>query len=145
MEALEVEIRFEGEMDEFWSYVQSKSNQRWTWYAIERRSGCILAWHNGKRRDMDFLILWKLLEQFPIAVYHTDNWSSYSKYIPAAMHRIGKDNTWKIERKNLNFRTHIKRLNRKTTCFSKNEQIHDNVIGTYIETYCYKTGSYGNN
>ena len=30
----------------------------------------------------------------------------YSKYIPASMHRIGKDNTWKIDRKNLNFRTH---------------------------------------
>jgi len=45
------------------------------------------------------------------------------------MHRIGKDRTWKIERKNLNFRIHIKRLNRKTICFSKNELIHDNVIG----------------
>ena len=57
------------------------------------------------------------------------------------MHR----NTWKIERKNLNFRTHIKRLNRKTICFSKSEQIHDNVIGTYIETFYYKTGTYGKN
>ncbi|MDR2511507.1 MAG: hypothetical protein LBC89_03460 [Bacteroidales bacterium] len=24
-------------MDEFWSFVQSKSNQRRTWYAIERQ------------------------------------------------------------------------------------------------------------
>ncbi|MDR1339907.1 MAG: IS1 family transposase [Prevotellaceae bacterium] len=107
----------------------SKSNQRWTWYAIEIRSGCILAWHNGKRQDKDFLILWKLLETFPISLYHTDNWSSYFKYIPSSRHRIGKDKTWKIERKNLNFRTHIKRLNRKTICFSKDEQIHDNVTG----------------
>jgi len=142
---LEVEIRFEGEMDEFWSFVQNKSNQRWTWYAIERRSGCILAWHNGKRQDKDFLVLWKLLEAFPISLYHTDDWGSYSKYIPSKMHRIGKDRTWKIERKNLNFRTHIKRLNRKTICFSKNEQIHDNVIGLYIETFYYKIGTYGNN
>jgi IS1 family transposase len=44
-------------MDEFWSFIQKKSNQRWTWYAIERTSGCILAWHNGKRQDKDFLIL----------------------------------------------------------------------------------------
>ena len=144
-ESLEVEIRLEGEMDEFWSFVQNKSNQRWTWYAIERRSGCILAWHNGKRQDKDFLILWKLLEPFPISCYHTDNWSAYSKYIPPNRHRIGKDRTWKIERKNLNFRTHIKRLNRKTICFSKDELIHDNVIGMYIETFYYKTGIYGNN
>jgi insertion element IS1 protein InsB len=145
IEELEVEIRLEGEMDEFWSFVQNKSNQRWTWYAIERRSGCILAWHNGKRQDKDFLILWNLLQSFPISRYHTDDWGSYSKYIPAEMHRTGKDNTWKIERKNLNFRTHIKRLTRRTICFSKNEQIHDNVIGMYIEKFYYKTGTYGNN
>lgn len=142
---MEVEIRLEGEMDEFWSFVQKKSNQRWTWYAIERKSGRILAWHNGKRQDKDFLVLWYLLQSFSISCYYTDNWGSYSKYIPSEMHRIGKDNTWKIERKNLNFRTHIKRLNRKTICFSKNEKIHDNVIGMYIETFYYKTGTYGNN
>ena len=144
-EELEVEIRLEGEMDEFWSFVRKKSNQRWTWYAIERKSGRILAWHNGKRQDKDFLVLWYLLQSFPISCYYTDDWGSYAKYIPCGMHRTGKDNTWKIERKNLNFRTHIKRLNRKTICFSKSEQIHDNVIGTYIETFYYKTGTYGNN
>jgi insertion element IS1 protein InsB len=145
LEQLEVEIRFSAEMDEFWSFVQNKSNQRWTWYAIERQSGIILAWHNGKRQDVDFLLLWNLLRQYPIRKYHTDDWGSYSKYIPPGMHKVGKDKTWKIERKNLNFRTHLKRLNRKTICFSKNEQIHDNVIGMYIERYYYKTGTYGNN
>ncbi|MDR0384484.1 MAG: IS1 family transposase, partial [Prevotellaceae bacterium] len=70
---------------------------------------------------------------------------AYSKYIPPEKHRTGKDKTWKTERKNLNFRTHLKRLNRRTVCFSKNEQIHDNVIGMYIEKYYYKTGIYGNN
>ncbi|MDR2511887.1 MAG: IS1 family transposase [Bacteroidales bacterium] len=37
------------------------------------------------------------------------------------------------------------RFARKTICFSKNEQIHDNVIGMYIERYYYKTETYGNN
>ena len=132
-------------MDEFWSFVEKKSNQRWTWYAIERESGSILAWHNGKRSDKDFLILWDLLKIFDIDKYYTDDWGAYSKYIPPERHRVGKDNTWKIERKNLNFRTHLKRLNRKTICFSKNETVHDNVIGMYIETYYYKTGTYSNN
>ena len=142
---LEVEIHFAAEMDEFWSFVGNKSNQRWTWYAIERNSGVILAWHNGKRQDKDFLILWCLLANFPIVRYYTDAWGAYSKYIPVNMHRTGKDNTWKIERKNLNFRTHLKRLARKTIYFSKNEQIHDNVIGMYIERFYYKNGMYGNN
>jgi IS1 family transposase len=34
-----------------------------------------------------------------------------------------------IERKNLNFRTHLKRLNRKTICFSKNK------TGTYVNNF----------
>jgi len=137
---LEVEIHFSAEMDEFWSFVQNKRNQRWTWYAMERQSGIILAWHNGKRRDEDFLALWEMLLQFPIKRYYTDDWSAYSKYIPENMHRTGKDNTWKIERKNLNFRTHLKRLSRRTICFSKDEQIHDNVIGMYIERYYFRCG-----
>ncbi|GHV43438.1 insertion element iso-IS1n protein insB [Bacteroidia bacterium] len=131
-------------MDEFWSYVQTKSNQRRTWYAIERHSGCILAWHNGKRCDRDFL-LWHLLKIFNIEKYHTDDWDAYSKYIPPERHSVGKDKTWKIERKNLNFRTHLKQLNRKTICFSKNEAVHDNVIGMYIKTFYYRTGIYANN
>lgn len=42
MKELEVEIRFGAELDEFWSFVGNKSNQRWTWYGIERNSGIIL-------------------------------------------------------------------------------------------------------
>jgi insertion element IS1 protein InsB len=145
MKDLEVDIHFGAEMDEFWSFAGNKSNHRWTWYAIERSSGVILAWHNGKRRDSDFLVLRLLPAPFPVTRYYTDHWGSCSKYIPAKMHRTGKENTCKIERKNLNFRTHLKRLAGKTVCFSKNEQIHDNVIGMYIERFYYKTGTYGNN
>jgi len=100
---LEVEIRFSAEMDDFWSFVQNKCNQRWTWYAIERQSGIILAWHNAKRQNKNFLALWKLLNRYPIHKYHTDDWSSYSKYIPTNRHQIGKNRTWKIKQKNLRF------------------------------------------
>ncbi len=60
-------------MDEFWSYVQNKTNQRWTCYAIDKKSGYILAWHNGKRQDKDFLVLWELLTPFNIERYYTDD------------------------------------------------------------------------
>jgi insertion element IS1 protein InsB len=60
-------------------------------------------------------------------------------------HYVGKDQTQQIERKNLNFRTHLKRLNRRTICYSKNEQIHDNVIGMYIDRFYYKSGTYSYN
>lgn len=141
MEKLEVHFVMATEWDEFWSYVGNKKEQRWTWYVMERRSGCILAWRNGRRKEEVLQQLIDEVADLPIVVCHTDDWAAYRKCLPAHWrHEVGKANTWKIERKNLNFRTHIKRLQRKTICFSKNEQIHDNVIGLYIETYYFKHG-----
>ena len=145
LDKLEVEINYTAEIDEFWSFVKNKSNQRWTWYAIEKQTGIIVSWHNGKRTDEDLKQLLKQMEQIPINKFYTDDWGAYSRLLPKDKHVIGKDETWKIERKNLNFRIHIKRLSRKTICYSKSEIIHDNVIGTYIERFYYKTGLYGNN
>src|SRR5438132_1606086 len=83
-----------------------KNTQRWTWYAMERNTGVIIAWHNGKRKDEDLAQLLTLLAEIPIAKYYTDDWGAYSRLLPDSKHIIGKDQTWKIERKNLNFRTH---------------------------------------
>ena len=40
-----------------------------------------------------------------------------------------------IESKHINSRTRIKRLVRRTLCFSKTEQMHDLVIGLFINRY----------
>jgi insertion element IS1 protein InsB len=138
--SIEVEIR--AEADEFWSFVGDKSNQRWTWYAVERASGIVLAHHNDARTDAACQGLLDKLSIFPIRMYYTDGWQSYAALIPPEQHQIGKDNTWRIERTNLTLRTHIKRLHRKTICFSKNERIHDNVIGMYLEYYYYNNSIY---
>lgn len=49
----------------------------------------------------------------------------------------GKKNTQKIERNHLTLRTRIKRLARKTICFSKSKDIHIAVIGTFINLFFY--------
>ena len=143
LDGLELSFHYTAEADEFWSYVGSKDSQRWTWYAMDKGSGIILAWVNGKRTDDSLRELLRLLGDTPIGHYYTDHWGAYSRHISASMHTVGKDLTWKIERKNLNFRTHIKRLNRRTICFSKSEQVHDNVIGMYIERYYHRSGTFG--
>ena len=143
---LEVDMHYSTEWDEYWSFVGSKKNQRWTWYIVERKSGIIIAWENGRRKDEVLESLLASVEDIPINFCFTDDWGAYQRLFPYEYRQIiGKGNTWKIERKNLNFRTHIKRLNRKTICFSKNEQIHDNVIGMYIERFYYKNGTYSSN
>lgn len=86
----------------------------------------------GKRKDEVFKALKALLEPFGISRYYTDDWGAYQRHLETDKHEVGKRNTQKIERKNLNFRTWIKRLTRKTICFSKSETLHDTVIGLLI-------------
>ncbi|SMN01708.1 Putative transposase [uncultured Candidatus Thioglobus sp.] len=77
-----------------------------------------------------------MLKPFNIKRYYTDDWGAYERNIATNEHEIGKKNTQKIERKNLNLRTWIsawiKQLTRKTICFSKCEKMHDIVIGLLI-------------
>jgi len=120
------------ELDEMWSFVGDKSNQRWLWLAIDHNTGETIAFVFGRRKDEVFLKLKKLLEDFNIEKYYTDNWGSYSKILDKDKHQIGKANTQTIERKNLTLRTRIKRLTRKTICFSKSIQMHDIVIALLI-------------
>ena len=76
-----------------------------------------------------------MLSPFCIGCYFTDDWGAYSREIKNAGHIVGKNNTQRIERKNLNFRNRIKRLTRKTICFSKSELMHDTVIALFINRY----------
>ena len=122
----------EAELDEQWSFVKKKSNQRWIWYAVEHSTNTILAYVFGKRKDVVFKELKGLLEPLNIQRYYTDDWGAYDRHIDSNKHEVGKCNTQKIERKNLNLRTWIKRLTRKTICFSKSEKMHDIVIGLLI-------------
>ena len=122
-------------MDEMWSFVQNKGNQRWLWHAIDHESGSVLAYVFGARKDKVFSQLQTLLSPFGIQHFYTDDWGTYERKLPQSQHTIGKKNTQKIERKHLNFRTRIKRLARKTICFSKLEKMHDLVIGLFINRY----------
>ena len=122
----------EAELDEPWSYVGNKSNQRWLWYAVDHASNTVLAYTFGKRQDTVFKELKALLDPLGVCRYYTDDWGAYERHLEVEKHQIGKQNTQKIERKNLNWRTWIKRLARKTICFSKLEIVHDTVIGLLI-------------
>ena len=125
----------EAEIDEMWSFVRDKSNQRWLWHAIDHRTGEVLAYVLGKRKDEVFKQLKVLLEPFGINQYYTDDWGAYERHLDEKKHHIGKRDTQKIERKHLTLRTRIKRLARKTICFSKLERMHAIVIGLFINRY----------
>ena len=125
----------EAEVDEMWSYVGKKAGQRWLWHAIDHHTGRVLAYVFGRRQDQVFLQLKALLEPFGITRYDTDYWGAYTRHLNPDEHNQGKRNTQQIERKHLTLRTRIKRLTRKTICFSRSIQMHDIVIGLFVNRY----------
>ena len=122
-------------MDEMWSFVQSKRPQCWLWHAIGHHSGEALAYVLTPHEDTALSTLMELLAPFGIQQFYTDNWGADSRQLDFQQHTMGKTNTQKIERKHLTLRTRIKRLARKTICFSKSMRMHDTVIGLFINRY----------
>ncbi|WP_062262490.1 IS1 family transposase [Endozoicomonas arenosclerae] len=110
----------------------SKKNPRWLWYAWNPDTRKVLAYEFGRRKDSVLKLLLAHLEGYSIKTYFTDDWGAYERLLPKEQHIVGKANTQGIERENLNFRTRLKRLNRKTICFSRSEKVHDKVIGEFI-------------
>jgi len=123
----------ESELDEMWSFVESKKNPRWLWHAIDRTTKQVLAYVFARRKDEVFRALKKLLEHFGIKKHCTDGWGAYERNLLEDKHEIGKRKTQRIERKHLNLRTRIKPLQRKTIYFSKTEEMHNLVIGLFID------------
>jgi len=52
----------EAEVDEMWSYVGKKHEQRCLWHAIDHQTGQVLAYVCGRRQDQVFLQRKALLE-----------------------------------------------------------------------------------
>ncbi|MBA3572079.1 MAG: IS1 family transposase [Pyrinomonadaceae bacterium] len=120
------------EVDELWSFIGNKSAQCWLWYALNRATKRIAAYVLGRRTDKSCQELVEKLDSCTVESYYTDDWQSYGKTLDSERHHIGKDGTQGIERHNLNFRTHVKRLHRRTICFSKSTEMHAAVIKLYV-------------
>jgi insertion element IS1 protein InsB len=134
---LDIRVCISAECDEQWSFVGRKKHKRWLWYILEKTTRKVLAFTFGKRNNETYQKLIDLLPEGLIDRLDTDDWKSYKSIRFTPIHNIGKDLTWRIERKNLDLRTRIKRLARRTICFSKSELMHDTVIGRFIYLYLF--------
>jgi insertion element IS1 protein InsB len=123
------------EVDEMWSCVGRKTAPRWLWPAIDHQTGKVLAYVFGRRKDAVLRALKQLLQPFGIAHFYTDPWGAYARQLDVTRHFPGKRQTQRIERKHLTLRTRIKGLARKTICFSRSVQMHDLVIGLFVNRY----------
>jgi insertion element IS1 protein InsB len=125
------------ELNAMWRYVGKKAKPRWLWHTIDHHRGTVLAYVFERRKDDVFLQWQELLAPFHIPRFSTDGWGAYERYLDPAQHTIGKAYTQKIESKHINVRTRIKRLVRRTICFSKTTTMHDRVVGLFINRYAF--------
>ena len=120
--------------DEMWSFVRCKKEQRWLWWVEDAGTGQVVAFVFGRRTHATFRRLLAVLAQAGWAVeqWFTDAWSAYEACLPAEQRQTGKGPMQRLERKHLTLRTRLKRLMRKTICFSKKQFFHDGLITLFI-------------
>lgn len=109
----------EFEMDEVRTYIRNKENQYWIAYAINRESKKVIDFIVGKRSKRTLRIIVNTLLLSEVQKIKTDKLNIYQALIPAHRHVSNAYNINHIERNNLNLRTHLKRLSRRTICFSR--------------------------
>jgi insertion element IS1 protein InsB len=114
-----VSISREYEMDELKTYIKNKNNEYWVIYALDRDSGQVSDFKVGKRTKKNIKKVTDTLILSECKQIHTDGLGLYKYIIPTGLHNRRRYGTNKIERKNLSLRTHLKRLSRKTICYSK--------------------------
>jgi insertion element IS1 protein InsB len=115
-----------------WSFVGAKGTARWLWPAIDPHTGRVLAYVVGTRKDGVFLKLRALLAPFGLTRDYPDKAGGYRRHLPLEQHTVGKLTMQKIEHKHLTLRTRLKRLARKTLCFSRSCVMHDLLIRLYM-------------
>ena len=129
---MRIRPRRAAELDEMWSYVGAKKTGRWLGHAIDHPTGRVLAYVVGSRKEVTFLKLHALLLPSGITRYYTDKAGVYRRHLSPEQHRVGKLTMQKSARKHLTLRTRLKRLARKTLCFSRSRVRHDLLIGLYM-------------
>ncbi|EPB9769736.1 IS1-like element IS1B family transposase, partial [Escherichia coli] len=110
----------------------------WRFYAYDRLRKTVVAHVFGERTMATLGRLMSLLSPFDVVIWMTDGWPLYESRQKGKLHVISKRYTQRIERHNLNLRQHLARLGRKSLSFSKSVELHDKVIGHYLNIKHYQ-------
>ena len=120
------------EVDELRTYVGNKENQYWIAYALNRATGKVVDFIIGKRTKRTLGMLINTLLLSGVRRICTDHLNIYRSLIPKTIHDCKAYCTNHIERKNLSIRTHIKRLSRRTICFSRSYALLESCMKIYF-------------
>lgn len=120
------------EVDELRTYVGFKKNGYWFISAFCRETKQIVSFTVGKRNNRNLkTVIDSLLLSNAVNIY-TDRWKGYLSLIPKKLHNVRQYSINHLERFHLTLRTALKRLNRRTICYSKSLIVLSSCIKIYL-------------
>ena len=119
-------------VDEMRTYVKRKDKLIWIVYALEKQTKNVVSFNIGRRTNQTLKKVITSLELSEAEKIITDKLKKYNFLINPEIHSTKFRGINHIERKNLTLRTHLKRLNRKTICFSKSMVILNAILRIYF-------------
>lgn len=125
------------EIDELRTYIRAKTSEYWIAYVLCSATKQVIDFVCGKRskRTLKMVVHNAIVSE--VKKIKTDRLGIYRSLIPKNMHISNAYNINSIERNNLNLRTHIKRLSRRTICFSRTAEMLNACLKIYFwGKYC---------
>lgn len=120
------------QVDEVRTYIGNKKSAVWIIYALDSFTKFPVSLKIGRRNKRNLQsVTDTLLISNPKKIF-TDKLPIYKYLINKEIHSTKFRGINHIERKHLSLRTHLKRLNRKTICFSKSLVILSAIVKIYF-------------
>lgn len=109
----------EYQVDELFTFIKYKDNRICVAYSFEPKTKRVINFVVGRRNKTNLRKVIDTLVLSNCKRIITDKLNIYKELIPKEIHSTKHRGINHIERNNLNLRTHLKRLNRKTICYTK--------------------------
>ena len=120
------------EVNELCTYYKNKTKLLWLVYAIDKNTGSVADFAIGSRTKATLNKVVGTLLMSQAKKIFTDQLCLYTFLIPQLVHCTMRHGTNQIERRNLTLRTHLKRLNRRTICFSRSKAMLTACLKIYF-------------
>ena len=105
------------------TFVGAKKTKSQHGTAVDHFTSGILGWVLGDHSAQTFEPLWAIVGAWQCYFYVTDGWNVYPGFIPAGDQIVSKTYMTRVESENTRLRHYLARLDRKTLCYSKSEEM----------------------
>lgn len=122
----------EYEVDEMHTFIGNKSTHCYITYAINRVSRQVISFVVGSRTKENIGKVIDCIKSLNPKRIFTDKLNVYPGLIDKSIHTASAYKINHIERFNLTLRTHLKRLSRKTICFSRSKEMLECCLRIYL-------------